>query len=602
MHCLRLILIVLISLFSIGCSTRLNGNVHLLKVGQDNNLYGPWYGADDKKGIIPFQEGHSFQNNIDSYTILFNEAFFNYLPDPCNSNEVIVIFTFKEDLGGQGDNEIVKIIGPMKRIGDQSFSSAIGKVMYGPKRTESSVISVKIQIVEYDAEETEDSAAFLDFIGGAAETFSIADPVTSAQISVAKEIAKTIIRTNKNDIVLEKEFDIFPYDKTAWIYKAGNKVDKGSGIPLKAGNYAIIKQEQTTFLSNYWVLTKKANWPERIVAIPFDLVSSIFVMGKRLFTDLPSPASRKELTLSKENNGYKDGQIIIRFDENTRKLMLEKEVYKTKTWLTFSIEQGRNPSKWENSEELLKSEKIVNALLKNPSYKEIFEGNKVDEAIQSLQRAREKAGEIRSRTLFTLLEPEETIYSSDAKIPFKLVIQRPKGVDEDCEAALRLMKVEDNIVKEVNDLAISKAKDTFTPITAEYEVTSTKGTGKLETGEYRFYVDYKDNYNAMQTAVIPFLVVDKPKISENLIKLFEKDTNKKDLAITLESGNVNHIQSIEMEINGKTHNVNFKSVSHQKIVVSRSEIVSRFGDNNTIKVNGITFKMKHGLEDVSFSK
>ena len=38
-------------------------------------------------------------------------------------------------------------------------------------------------------------------------SFSLADPVTAGEIKVAKEIAKTLISLNRNDIVFEVEFD-----------------------------------------------------------------------------------------------------------------------------------------------------------------------------------------------------------------------------------------------------------------------------------------------------------------------------------------------------------------------------------------------------------
>lgn len=203
MWCDDNVITFLLTLFLSNC-TATNGNVFLTKVGEDQRLYGVW-DHDTPAPNADLIDRHS----DDTFTILFDRAFFTALPDPLDQNEVAIIFTFGE--GGAldiNDNKTtVKIVGPLERVPDNSYSSALSQVSYGPKKVDSSILSVKIQVIEYDAAERGGQSAFLEFISQTAQSFSLNNPITNAEIQITKEIAKSLIALNSNDEVTTISFE-----------------------------------------------------------------------------------------------------------------------------------------------------------------------------------------------------------------------------------------------------------------------------------------------------------------------------------------------------------------------------------------------------------
>ena len=621
-------LIVIAILFVMnGCST-LNGNVSLARVGEDNKLYGPWYGFADKEGIVRYNEGN-MQNNEDSFSLVFNQAFFKYLPDFANNNEVIIMFKFKEKSVSGESEELVKIIGPMKRIGDKSYSSAISKVMYGPKRTESDIISVTIQIVEFDAEENEENSAFLDFVGSAAETFSLADPVTAGEIRVAKEIAKSIISMNKNDMVFEKSFDLIAFDKNAWDSSSGKNV---SSIPLKAGNYALIRCEQKPFFSSYFPLTQVDRngfyYLEYIFTIPVDLVLLPFQVVYRTFSDQPDIASVKPLQMELVDrdmssfffvDSSNDKPIIFNDDskrlfngnleevsngnseENSNKLISS---YNSKSWLTFSIEQGRDPSKWELRKELYKSDASLGQLIENPSTKEILEGSKVNEVIQAMIEVKEKAKVIKGREPYSLISLNQYTYASDMSKPVRFVFQRPNGLDRRAEATLRIMEIEDETSRQAVGVIqnISASANNKTLIKSEYEVVpkSEDGLTSLGEGSYQFFIDYVDYDNTKRTSKVPFWVVKKPTLVAQQLRTWAAGDDVK-FEISFSAGQLEYIQSIEMETGNKVPLKWYANGKNFSINSDNNKITLEKEGKDEVNVKEIILRMKHGLGDVVFS-
>ena len=442
------VLLVILSLTS-ACST-LNGNVHLFK--EDGGyLYGPWKNAEDNKGLIKKANAIGVTNFEDTFMIQFNQAFFKYLPDLGNSNEVVVIFTFTED-GNSEDGELVKIIGPMRRLADGSFTSSVGKVAYGPKRLDSDILSVRIQIIEFDAEESDNNSAFLDFISNASSSFSLADPVTQGQIEVAKAIAKTLLSFNQNDEVLDIEFDLLPYDTGERHWKSNNS----HSIPLKAGNYAIIKQEHCEFMSCFFQFTDKSNLnPIAWLADIALLIPTAF--NKALF-DNPDSSSMTPIDIVHSTTGYDgavmDSKKLIGLHAHTNKLIIGKSLgelqgvtkkcfkkksdvekrlltsvnssncvdtsqvlkfYQDKTWLTFTIQQGRDPELWDIRKELSDAEKRVTEMLRRKSISELVSDGDIGEAIKSLENAKKKAKEIEKNKFSVYLMGENARYIDDFK-------------------------------------------------------------------------------------------------------------------------------------------------------------------------------------------
>lgn len=317
---MQLIKLFLALIIFTGCAP-LQGNVHLLRVDDDKKtLHGPWHKIEENKHkIIPVAGEIPDPNMQDAFSVVFDQAYFKYLLDLTDSNEVIVIFTFTN--GHDVDNKIVKIIGPMERMRDGSFANWLGKVAYGPTRFDGNVLTVEIDVLEYDDMEMSQSAAFLDFIGTAVSTFNLADPVTAAEIDVAKEIAKTLLSLNQNDPVLNINFDIVPYQESHW-----HNGNKPKTIPLMAGDYAIIKEEQksmmnTPFLKTYNLLKgSKLDWIYALVTLPADLIALPFVTLNLLVADIPSRSSLSPLVVNAKDKNYQDNGHIC-FEDSGKRLV-----------------------------------------------------------------------------------------------------------------------------------------------------------------------------------------------------------------------------------------------------------------------------------------
>ncbi|MCB1306702.1 MAG: hypothetical protein KDK30_00915 [Leptospiraceae bacterium] len=248
----RLFLIVLLFTVGSACAT-LNGTVHMFRTGHNpgervedgaspsEKLYGPWFNYEDS--------GPDVVRQGENYTIFFDNAFFKYLPDLNDQNEVLIVFTFQEGGSAGEDDRLVKIVGPMNRIADGSLSAEISKISYGPKPLNGDSLIIKIQIVEFDAQERENRGAFLDFVGQAAETFNLADPVTAQEIKLAKEIARTINDFDQNDEVLTFTFELVPHD----VRVAHNDM----GLPLRTGHYGLIKADRKALLGRYMAFSRE---------------------------------------------------------------------------------------------------------------------------------------------------------------------------------------------------------------------------------------------------------------------------------------------------------------------------------------------------------
>ena len=370
--------------------TYLNGNVSVYRSTKDSEnkyyIYGAWKDSEkmygDDVGIIRKQGEGDTERNQDSFTIYFNQAFFKNLPDFGFDNEVIVVFRFTEISGKEDGGEIVKILGPMKQVGDGSFFPGINKVSYGPKKLSSDVLSVNIQIIEYDVDEMENSVAFLDFITNAASTLAIADPITAGEIKVAKEIAKTLLQFNQNDLIMDVHFDLLPYDENVVHWKEAN--EDVAPIPLKTGNYVIIQEEQCRLMACYFQFSQDKfsldfntlkELPTYTLSFPADILAMPLVALNRTFFDTPDNKSLSPIEIDNEGKGMKkvllweNKQEYIVLDNDSKKLYLHsdkgdqsKKLYKDKSWITFSIEQGRDPSLWEFRQSLSESEESINRL------------------------------------------------------------------------------------------------------------------------------------------------------------------------------------------------------------------------------------------------
>ena len=294
-------------------------------------LYGPWHGSTERQSSQSAQDLQSIRPG-DTYTIYFDNGFFKYMPDLFNENEILVVFTFDE--GGSGeDSGLVKIIGPMNRAPDQSMASQIAKISFGPKKFEGDSLKIKVQVVEFDADERENRGAFLEFVGQAAESFNLADPVTAGEIKLAKEIAKTVNDLDQNDEVLTFEFELVPPDDGA----SGQNSDYG--LPMRAGFYGLIKEERTRVLTEYGEFTRNVYASTRsgwwLATLPLTFVSDILVspvvMIRNAYFDLPDEVSTNPLRVHArplEDNGQRDAVKRIA-DNNTDNTKQDAETIRT---------------------------------------------------------------------------------------------------------------------------------------------------------------------------------------------------------------------------------------------------------------------------------
>ena len=337
-----------------GCA--LNGDIHLYRA-EDKKLISPWIiEISGKNTPIP-----SLSQNIeDTFTIIYDRANFGYIPDFDNSNEVIVAFTFNDDPGQAEEKNIVRILGPMKGITDQGLSSMINKVVYGPRPglKPYDILRVKIQVFEFDAEEREQRASFLNLVGNIAQTFAISDPVTLAEIKLAKEILGILNQMDQDDVVFEFQFDILP------LLTPQNKT---RAIPLAEGSYVILKQEKSNEFATYWQWTKrgleKKDYWCFIFTLPADIIWLPVVAFQHWICDDPDKQSKTEPYYKKDGKKFIIGKDICYIDEY-RALMKQKqddnyEIYRGHTWLSFSIEKGRNSNEWEKRQAISAFEKNI---------------------------------------------------------------------------------------------------------------------------------------------------------------------------------------------------------------------------------------------------
>ncbi len=205
----------------------------------------------DKAGAI--RKPDSDGNGGDVFAVYLTDAYFKYLKDLGGVNEVVIVAEFTE-VGGENKSETVtKVLGPYLGVADNAKPNLLNKLLYGPKKLESDHLSMKLTVLEYDQGENEDSAAFLDFIGSASKTLSLANPITAAEQVFAKEVAKSLLALNKDDIVLQIDVDLVagPDDEAV--------EDNGSVLALRPGNYVLINQERCAPTNCYFYLTNRGN-------------------------------------------------------------------------------------------------------------------------------------------------------------------------------------------------------------------------------------------------------------------------------------------------------------------------------------------------------
>ena len=237
----KILLAILCLILLTSCAAPV-GTIHVFKVGEDNTLQPPLQSMSSvgKDKTIYQTSDKTSQSGDDVFAIYLTDIYLRFLRDLGGISEVVIVAEFSEIVSGDTEKDrVVKVLGPYKNIADATKAPLLNKLIYGPKRMESDVLSLNLKVYEYDEEENENSAAMLDFIAASSQSLGLADPATSAQMTAAKEVAKALFAANENDLVLEMDMD-FVAGQDSFKAVSNKNVDV---LPLQAGELLFIKQE-----------------------------------------------------------------------------------------------------------------------------------------------------------------------------------------------------------------------------------------------------------------------------------------------------------------------------------------------------------------------
>lgn len=397
---MRLLLFIALCSLLCGC-TASTGDISIYSVDSAKNLTSPLVAASELSSadgmIYKTDETHAL-NGDDTFAIYLTDTYLRYLPDIGGDNEVLIVAEFEEVVTGTSSDTITKILGPYDSIADATKAPFFHKALYGPKRMESDLLSLKLKIYEYDLDENDKIGSIIDFIAAAGEALSLSNPVTTQEIKVAKEVAKSVTGTNNNDLVLQLDLD----------FVAGNSLYKHSGnnnvnvLPLKAGEIVLIKKEVCAIGRCYDYFSKEEGIRNPVGYATDILLSPITAMTIGL-TDTPAGSSlsdvepqtlevRSEGVVHKSKSGKKsDAKSDEKSDEKSDGSTEKVNYFTDKTWLRLSILKGGDPELWEKRKLLYPIEAEINGLLKSSTG---IKSDNLDASIASLDKAKKQLEEM----------------------------------------------------------------------------------------------------------------------------------------------------------------------------------------------------------------
>lgn len=418
----------------------------------------------------------------DVFAIYLTDGYFKYLRDFDGVNEVVVVAEFTEVNSGTKTDTVSKVLGPYLGVADQSGTPFLNKLLYGPKKLESDHVNVRLTILEYDQGENANSAAFLDFISSASQTLSLANPVTAAEITFAKEVAKSLLSLNKDDVVMQIDFDL--------VGDTGQVGQGGNFIPLAPGNYVLINQERCSLGNCFGYLTHDGH-SYNPVAWVGDAVLAIPVALRRGLTDTPNRDALSPIDLEKIK--HYNQQVVTETTEG------KKNLFTDKTWLSFSIVKGGDASLWEKRRLLATAEEAIQNLnkkgsvsgLENPDYKL---------AHDALEAARAK--ELQSRAALAFVAPVSTTGEFAPTVgSTRYCLGHSAKVTVSSAQFYRLS--ENALPKEILDPDIKKAP-LNTPNNTCFIVDATK----ITAGQYQMVAVYSGVDSSNQVQTIAYSVTD----------------------------------------------------------------------------------------------
>ncbi|MBC3434485.1 hypothetical protein HU735_03585 [Pseudomonas sp. BW16M2] len=307
----------------------------------------------------------------DVFAIYLSDGYFKYLKDAGGVNEVIVVAEFTETNGGNESDTVTRVLGPYFGVADKAGTPFLNKLLYGPKTLDSDHLNMKLTVLEYDQGENANTAAFLDFIQSVTQTLSLANPVTASEQAFAKEIAKSLLSLNKDDVVMEIDMSF-----TGNAGELSRMKHNGSYIPLNVGDYVLINKEHCVPANCYMQMTDGAKtWN------PFAWIGDITMLVptamRRGWTDTPD---HEALTEVKSDE--------LDFTDHVLARKGSTELFIDKTWLSLSIVKGGDASLWQKRKLLTQAETSIQNMIKVRGGPLAFSQN-YQTAKKALEEARE---------------------------------------------------------------------------------------------------------------------------------------------------------------------------------------------------------------------
>jgi hypothetical protein len=368
-------------LFVISCASN-TGDTSIYSVNSSKKLTTPLVPASElhtSDDIIHKTNDKTSASGDDTFAIFMTDNYLKYLPDLGGVNEVIIVVEFVEVLNGDASDKVTKILGPYESVADGTRAPFFHKALYGPKRMESDLLSMTIKIYEYDLEENSKVGSLIDFIGSAGQTLSVSNPITTQEIKVATELAKTVANTNENDLVLQVDLD-FVAGNSLYDHKGNANV---SVLPLKAGELVVMKREACGLGKCFNYFNQDENMFYNPVGYLADSVLFPVTAITRGLTDSPNASALT--AIEKEKFRIDDSGLAYSHDDDNK-----YKPFSDKTWLRLSIVKGGDPSLWEKRKLLYPLEAEITKLLKNPN---TLNNEALSSSISALNETRKVANE-----------------------------------------------------------------------------------------------------------------------------------------------------------------------------------------------------------------
>ncbi|WMJ02441.1 hypothetical protein RBU55_13025 [Pseudomonas chlororaphis subsp. aurantiaca] len=297
------------------------------------------------------------KTNADVFAIYLSDGYFKYLKDLGGVNEVVVVAEFTETSAGNDSDTVTRVLGPYFGVSDKASTPFLNKLLYGPKTLDADHLNMRLTVIEYDQGENQNSAAFLDFIQSVTQTLSLANPVTASEQAFAKEIAKSLLSLNKDDVVMEIDINF-----TGNAGQLSNMDHNGSYIPLNVGDYVLINQEHCVPANCYLQMTNEGHsWN------PFAWIGDIAMLVptaiRRGWADTPDGPSLAEI--KSDDLDYVDHKLTKKPPvQQAGAPVPEPEFFVDKTWLALSIVKGGDASLWQKRKLLTQAETSIQKMIK----------------------------------------------------------------------------------------------------------------------------------------------------------------------------------------------------------------------------------------------